>query len=332
MFKSLREAATMIREDPSETPSVLLKGIKRLSGAGRMTLSSRVNWGTNVYEEDWDLLIILDTCRVDALEHFRNEFTFLRNGEFGSRTSLGGATLEWLSKTFTSRVSSKISETAYLSGNGWTELIFERGARPEDHLNVPWAPTAWDTIDVSEFTHFDNVWRRAGGTNPISDFPRPDSDFMTDAAIRLNRDEDFDRTIVHFMQPHSPYVENALADERDDLRRYESEPFEYLRSGGDRDTAWGAYLTELRVALNSIETLLDNFDAEKVVISADHGEAFGEWGVYGHMSGSVHPKVRTVPWVRTTATDRRTHDPAVQRDEEVSGDQLERQLSALGYM
>ena len=332
MLQSLQEALTKIRENPSSTPTVLRKGIRRLSGAGRMTVSSRVDWGTNVYEEDWDLLIILDTCRVDALKHFHDEFYFLKDGQFGSKTSLGGATLEWLSKTFTSRTISEVSETAYLSGNGWTELIFERGARPEDHLNVPWALTDWDTVDISEFAYFDNVWRRAEGTNPISDFPRPDSDFMTDAAIQLGRQEDFERTVVHFMQPHSPYVENALAAGRDELQQYESEPFDYLRSGGDRETAWNAYLTELETALRSIETLLNNFDAQNVIISADHGEAFGEWGVYGHMSGSIHPKVRKVPWIRTTATDRGTHDPEEQGDEDVSEDQLERQLEALGYM
>lgn len=332
MLQSLQRAVRMVREDPTVAPSVLRKGIRRLSGAGRMTVSSHVDWGSNVYEEDWDLLIILDTCRVDALKHFRDEFYFLRDGQFETRTSLGGATLEWLSKTFTSRTRSGVSKTAYLSGNGWTELIFERGARPEDHLNVPWTPTTWNTVDISSFAYFDNVWRRAEGTNPISDFPRPDSDFITDAAIRLGRREEFERTIVHFMQPHSPYVENALAAGRDTLQQYESDPFEYLCGGGSRDTAWNAYLTELETALRSVETLLRNFDAQDVIISADHGEAFGEWGVYGHLSGSIHPKVRKVPWIRTTATDRRTHNPKEQGQRTVSENQLERQLEALGYM
>lgn len=332
MLQSFQQAVTIVREDPSAIPSVLRKGIGRLSGAGKMTISSRMDLGYNVYNEDWDLLIILDTCRVDALRHFRDDFYFLRNSEFESKISLGGATLEWLSKTFTSHVRPEVSETAYLSGNGWTELIFERGARPEDHLNVPWAPTAWDTVDASAFAHLDNVWRRAEGTNPISDFPRPDSEFICDAAIRTGRRQDFERTIVHFMQPHLPYVEHALSEKRNELQQYENKPFEYLRDGGNREIVWNAYLKELQVALNSIRTLLNNFDAQKVLISADHGEAFGEWGVYGHMSGSIHPHVRKIPWIQTTATDRKTHYPDKQTHKDVSENQLKRQLESLGYM
>lgn len=70
MLQSFQQAVTIVREDPSAIPSVLRKGIGRLSGAGKMTISSRMDLGYNVYNEDWDLLIILDTCRVDALRHF----------------------------------------------------------------------------------------------------------------------------------------------------------------------------------------------------------------------------------------------------------------------
>lgn len=34
-----------------------------------LTISSRVSMGTKIYERDWDLLIVLDACRVDALKN-----------------------------------------------------------------------------------------------------------------------------------------------------------------------------------------------------------------------------------------------------------------------
>lgn len=36
-------------------------------------------------------------------------------------------------------------------------------------------------------------------------------------------------------------------------------------------------------------------DDVRVVITADHGEAFGGWGAYGHPMGMMHPAVRRVP-------------------------------------
>lgn len=34
----------------------------------------------------------------------------------------------------------------------------------------------------------------------------------------------------------------------------------------------------------------------KKVITADHGEAFGEGGNYGHPEKSIHPVLVEVPW------------------------------------
>ena len=37
------------------------------------TITSRWPLGTHVYNEDWDLLVILDACRVDVLEEVAND-------------------------------------------------------------------------------------------------------------------------------------------------------------------------------------------------------------------------------------------------------------------
>ena len=49
-------------------------------------------------------------------------------------------------------------------------------------------------------------------------------------------------------------------------------------------------MNDFYYVLNDIGILLDNLDAERVVITADHGEAFGEYGILGHKLGSLHPR------------------------------------------
>lgn len=100
------------------------------------------------------------------------------------------------------------------------------------------------------------------------------------------------------------------------------------------ETVWNSYLADLRYVLDDVELLLKNLDADTVIISADHGEAFSEYGVHGHEIGSFHPKVRTIPWVETSAVDEETYLPTIEAPEtesELSTDEVEEQLSALGY-
>ena len=131
------------------------------------------------------------------------------------------------------------------------------------------------------------------------------------------------------MQPHGPYAADAIAEERD-LEKHEGRPLRYLRNTGDMETVWEAYLNEIRFALDEVEIALNNIDAEKVIITADHGEAFGEYGIYGHTIGSLHPQVRHVPWVETTATDSNTYTPIIEETNAADAS-TEEILDALEY-
>jgi glucan phosphoethanolaminetransferase (alkaline phosphatase superfamily) len=93
------------------------------------------------------------------------------------------------------------------------------------------------------------------------------------------------------------------------------------------------YVQNLRYVLDHVERLLNNIDAETVVLTADHGELFGEWGLYSHHACVPHPALRKVPWVRTTANDSQSHNPPIERSDV---DRVERisneKLAALGYL
>jgi len=75
----------------------------------------------------------------------------------------------------------------------------------------------------------------------------------------------------------------------------ELEPASVL-SNGTRETVMSYHEENLRIALESIADLIDSLDG-KVVVTADHGEAFGEQGVWEHHIETHIPPLVEVPWL-----------------------------------
>jgi hypothetical protein len=280
--------------------------------------------GTNVYEEEWDVLLVLDACRVDTLHEVASEYDFI--GEVETRWSVGSQSDEWMANTFTREYQSKIEQTRYLSGNGHASQLFERGILPPKNNTTPIDLSQWNIVDIGTFDEIEMIWRHYRDERYRVTLPG----VMTDHAIRTAREENPERMIVHYMQPHLPYIGRAIAENRSptDL---EMEGYERLETGdASREEVYGLYKETLRFVLDSVEVLLENIDAQNVVITADHGEAFGEFGAYGHPEGFPHPVVKRVPWVRTSATDTKSREPEIEtnRTDEVD---VEEHLRDLGY-
>jgi hypothetical protein len=99
-----------------------------------------------------------------------------------------------------------------------------------------------------------------------------------------------------------------------------------------QDVVWESYRENLRYVLDDVELLLENLDARTVVISADHGNAMGQWGQYGHPAGVPIAPLRNVPWVETTATDTGSYDTEPEEDREsTTTDEVRSRLKDLGY-
>lgn len=81
--------------------------------------------GTNVFEPDWDALIILDACRVDALVELAPEYEFLR--DIDSILSVGSSSFEWTNQTFRTTYEKEIGNTAYVTQNDFHDQILGRG-------------------------------------------------------------------------------------------------------------------------------------------------------------------------------------------------------------
>ncbi len=281
--------------------------------------TARYPVGTNVFDRDWDVLVLLDTCRVDALRDVAPEYAFL--GEVRSIRSVGSTSAEWLANTFRRSYADEIADTALVSSNAYTQAVVEdrtyRGGT--DHV-----------VEADAFALLDQPWRYApdDAAAPFHTPPR----YVTDRAIEVARSVEPDRLVVHYRPPHAPYTANAVAEGRD-LRKHEKQPFEALQDGVAFEAVWSAYLDELRCGLDEVEILLRSIDADRVVVSADHGEAFGEWGVYRHPMGWLHPVVRRVPWAITSASDTGSYDPQLTRslDEIDAPTDVADRLDALGY-
>jgi hypothetical protein len=297
--------------------------------------TNRLQVGTNVYDKEWDLLVLLDCCRVDALKAVADEYDFIHDVD--SMVSVGSTSREWISKTFTSDRLDDVQRTAYVTGNVYPRTVFEWGRYEYPHREgagnyrrAHMSHVGFDVVNASDFELLDMVWQYA--PDEQTDFSKVRPDFLTDRAISVARERNPERLIVHYMYPHGPYVGNAVRESRE-LLEYEENPMMALRNGTtSRDAVWEAYLDELRYVLDSVEVLLENVDAERVAISADHGEGFGEWGLYAHLLGSPSPYVKKVPWAETTARDTGTYEPTATRPEmEPADDDVEDRLEALGY-
>lgn len=272
-------------------------------------LTGRTNRGTNIYDQSWDVLVILDACRVDLMSEIAPEYDFVNDvGEF---TSVSSYSLGWMEKTFTDEYEGDVTETAYVTAN----------------------PFSQEALDSADFAVLDEVWTYGWDESVSSVPPRP----VTDRGIDVYRKESPNRLILHYMQPHIPFITHPelmfQSHGPDSWGEGHGETiWERVRRGDVAfETMWEAYLDNLRVVLDDIELLLDSIDAEKVVLTADHANAVGECGIYGHPRGIAIDAVRVVPWVETTAKDTGEYEPASYDGIKEDG-RLEKKLQHLGYM
>ncbi|WP_193310623.1 hypothetical protein [Halorubrum halophilum] len=296
--------------------------------------SSRVSFGTNIFEKDWDVLIVLDTARCDTLSELEHEYEFLSDTD--SIWSVGSTSAEWMANTFSAKYLDEISKTAYITSNPNSQTVLEnqlshRYQGDRSDLSKLRRYGNFDLVTPAKFGRYDPVWKQSKVDEKLKIYenyavPRN----VTDKAVHTMRNNDFKRVVLHYMPPHTPFIIDAIREEREP-HEYEQRPWKYIRKTGDRSLPFKSHKEMLRWVLDDIKILLENIPANKVAITADHGDAFGEFGTYGHPAGSLNPNVRRVPWVMTSATDTRSYVPDLEPDREEDED-IQEKLEALGYL
>ncbi|WP_276300059.1 hypothetical protein [Halorussus lipolyticus] len=264
--------------------------------------------GRSIYDEEWDVLVVLDACRTDLMREVADDYPVL--GEVGTFDSLGSHSQEWMAENFGDDRRADTRRTAYVTANPFSEKM----------------------LDSASFALLDEVWRYGWddelGTVP----PRP----VTDRAISVARERAPDRLVVHYMQPHVPFVADGQSGDLTPSsfgggQRFDSTWTDLQTGAADREEVWESYRANLEHVLSEVELLAESIDAERLVVTADHGNALGERGIYEHPAGVPLPCLRRVPWCVTSAEDTGEYDPDTHREEADDGNDLTDRLAALGY-
>lgn len=226
---------------------------------------------TPAVEEDWDNLIILDACRYDLYKEVV--------GEGESRYSAGGGTVEFFEKNFSE---GDYSDTVYISANpNMTDRIFqEHTGRKADNI--------FHTVYKTYETDWDEEQKTV--------MPQP---VVRDAknAEKLFPDKN---KIIHFMQPHHPFVtrdfdEPGFSDSFIEGANYDT-IWDMTKKGKvDHNEVVEAYKENLEYVMEHVRKLAEELEG-KTVITSDHGNFVGEGYIYGHRVGSKAKALREVPW------------------------------------
>ena len=282
-----------------------VKGL--IHGVNRLRLKNYDIDGVNIFEREWDLLIVLDACRYDELVAVEPELDV--DWQVKPTRSIDTATFRWLPGTF--RVMPDNDHVAYITANPYSKRF--------------------ESKDIPEPDTLDEVWRYAWDEETGTVLPRP----VTDRAILTGRNENHDRVIVHYLQPHAPFLDRSIGVESSHFDIEDDDDgigiwAQVQRGDIPRDEAIQGYRENLRRVIEDVELLLTNFDAETAVITSDHGEAFGEKGIYGHPAAVDINSLTTVPWVSTSARDSELYTPDTVSDD-VENVDVDDRLAALGY-
>lgn len=249
---------------------------------------------------EWDLLIILDACRYDTLEDVSE------HGVIEKEISPASATPEFLSSAYETGV---FDETTYVSANPQTANQI-----PGESIEyVPLYNEQWD--DSVSTVPPRTVYERAR------------------AGIRSGQ-----QVVAHTVQPHYPHICEINGDIRPipggvhpRIQGFDTDAgIQELLSTGEVDLSVfkRSYEQSVRFAWKKARDIANDLSNEgyNVVITADHGELFGEMGLVEHPVGVRLEPLVAVPWVEFTQmnTSREKSNPNGETN-------VEDRLAALGY-
>lgn len=295
-----------------ESPNLFGRGANRLYHR-RFNSRSYNTGGTDIFAEDWDVLLVLDACRYDTFEAHHD-----LPGRLESRVSRGAATVEFLRGNFVGRT---LADTVYVTAN------------PQFYRNRDRLPTDLHAVV--------DVWRADGWDEDHGTvLPETVNEYARQAADRYPEK----RLVVHYIQPHYPFLgsdtsfdEGHLdAEDPDEERLWDRlmtgsldvPPVEVRR----------LYVDNLVRVLPHVEKLMRDLTG-LTVVTADHGNMLGERASpvpvreWGHPRGIYTEHLVTVPWLVYDEGPRRSV-VAEQTDdvcEDVDDGVVSERLSDLGY-
>lgn len=319
----------LMRDESILSPSYVLSELYTNGGSAdwwRDRIQQRINspcqaqvrkreHAVQLLDEPWSTLIVLDACRVDLFRDVEEAKSF---GELETVRSVASSTPEWLKRTF----GSSHGDTVYVAGN---PMVTRHKSGSFHDLLEPWRH----------------------GYDPEESVIKPEA--VTDAALDAHQRFPDKRLIVHYMQPHYPFIghpelnyanydfDDVGLDSTDRSQGSVSSVWEALRRGMvDKKSVWEGYRDNLRAVIPEVQKLVSNID-DQTIITSDHGNVLGErsWPVplptYGHPDNLRLSPLIDVPLVRIDGEIRSATDDGTNSVEQESTN-LHDRLADLGYV
>ncbi|MDB2286709.1 hypothetical protein PM038_15845 [Halorubrum ezzemoulense] len=215
-------------------------------------------------------------------------------GELTSKESKASSTPEWLHTNVDGR---DLRDTVYVTANPQLERNRE-------------------ALDVN-FHEVVNVWLDEGWDEETGTVL---ADTMTEAAVKAHEQFPKKRLVIHYMQPHYPFVPSNTEFDKDHLASIESREDDATgenvwaqkftgKLDKSRSELWKVYTANLKYVLKHVEDLLDEIPG-KTVITSDHGNYVGERASpipireYGHPRGLYDDPVTRIPWLEVVQGSR----------------------------
>jgi hypothetical protein len=269
-------------------------------------------------EEQWDIAIILDACRYDVFREVYKKY--LPRGKLEQRIGASD-TFEWLHSVFNgNRTKDMLYVSAHPGINGrgvpWGDFdakeqfykVYDawlKGWNWEIGTSIPNKVAEIAVQAVKEFPdrktiiHFIQPhfpYRKAPCPSKYSDLKCAKKDAKLGILLeRLIRRliSLFEINLSRFRSIYWNIKKTLRLDFLEDLneiywREYTIEELKYFHKDN------------LEWVLESVEEIVDEFDKAKIVITSDHGEAFGEDGEFFHTYKTTNPVVRLVPFWQNT--------------------------------
>jgi len=261
-------------------------------------------------DEKWDIAVILDACRFDVFSEVCGGY--LSSGRLETRFGASD-TLDWLLSVFNEK-------------RTYDDIIYVSGHPGINGRGVPWI-----SFDAKEkFYRVYDAWLngwdwRIGTTLPSE---------VVKIAVQARKEYPDKKMIIHFVQPHFPYRKAPCPSTYSDLKGLKGKPKldylaqkffrglgvnfssfgtkywtvrkalhlkpedlnEYYWRKYDVEELEGFYRDNLEWVLGYVKEIVEDFSDARIVVTADHGEAFGEKGEFFHLYRTKNPVVRQVPF------------------------------------
>ncbi len=233
---------------------------------------------TLITERKWDHLILLDACRYDM-------FCSVLGKSVPHIYSAGTWTRAWTKANLVNN--SKLQDVTLITASGYTT--------PQYFETQGWKFPFAECVNVF-LDDWDNY------LNSV----RPEKVVMRCLAVL----KDSTRTLTHFLQPHTPWIPyidaHPVLEESLEPKTFSKQQRLQMEFPTQWDlvrkrefpipTAKIAYEDNLRYVLQSVWKLVQELDGV-VVITSDHGNLFGEYGLFGHPPRVYVPELTKVPWL-----------------------------------